>query len=76
MAGTISGVITAVLLVLFVAGWAWAWSSRRKPAFDAAARMPLDDEPVEERAHHDAPHGSPDQPHRAHLDAPARGNAP
>jgi len=42
--GTISGVITLVLMVLFVWGWAWAWSSRRKQAFEAAARMPLDDE--------------------------------
>lgn len=48
MDGTISGIITVVLLVLFVGGWAWAWSSRRKPTFDKAARMPLDDEPTDE----------------------------
>lgn len=41
--GIVSGVITAVLLVLFVAGWIWAWSSRRKRDFDAAARLPLED---------------------------------
>ena len=40
----LSGIITAILLVLFVAGWAWAWSPRRKAAFDAAARLPLSDD--------------------------------
>jgi cytochrome c oxidase cbb3-type subunit IV len=38
-----SGIVTAVLLVLFVAAWAWAWSPRRKREFDEAARLPLDD---------------------------------
>lgn len=33
-------------LLLFVGIWAWAWSSRRKAAFDEAAQLPfLDDEP-------------------------------
>ncbi len=33
-------------LLLFVGIWAWAWNSRRKAAFDEAARLPfLDDEP-------------------------------
>ena len=40
----LSGIITAILLVLFVAGWAWAWSPRRKAAFDDAARLPLADD--------------------------------
>ena len=40
----LSGIITAILLVLFVAGWAWAWSPRRRKDFDEAARLPLDDE--------------------------------
>ena len=31
-----------VLMLLFLAGWAWAWSPRRKPEFDAAARLPLE----------------------------------
>ena len=37
----VSGVITAVLLVLFIGGWIWAWSPRRKTDFDAAAKLPL-----------------------------------
>ena len=40
----LSGIITAILLAVFVAGWAWAWSPRRKAGFDAAARLPLGDE--------------------------------
>ena len=35
---------TVLLLVLFIGIWAWAWSSRRKDDFDAAARLPLDDD--------------------------------
>lgn len=40
----LSGIITAVLLVVFLAGWIWAWSPRRKRDFDAAAQLPLDDQ--------------------------------
>ena len=40
----LSGIVTLLLMLLFLAGWAWAWSPRRKAAFDAAARMPLDDD--------------------------------
>ncbi len=52
----LSGIITAVLLVLFIVGWFWAWSPRRKKDFDAAAQLPLDDqEPVDPSiAVHDA----------------------
>ena len=35
---------TVAMLILFIGIWAWAWSSKRKPGFDAAARMPLDDD--------------------------------
>ena len=35
---------TVLLLVLFIGIWAWAWSNKRKGAFDAAARLPLDDD--------------------------------
>ena len=44
----LSGIITSILLVLFLAGWAWAWSPRRRADFDAAAHLPLEDaEPTE-----------------------------
>lgn len=41
--GTLSGIISLVLLVLFVAGWLWVWSPRRREVFDAAARLPLEE---------------------------------
>ena len=44
-AGVLSGIVTAILIVAFLGGAAWAWSSRRKPEFDEAARMPLEDGP-------------------------------
>jgi cytochrome c oxidase cbb3-type subunit 4 len=39
----ISGIVTVVLLVVFVGGWAWAWSPRHRKSFDEAARLPLED---------------------------------
>lgn len=44
----VAGIVTAILLVMFIAGWIWAWRPARKAAFDAAARMPLND--IEENA--------------------------
>ncbi len=35
---------TVLLLILFVGIIVWAFSSRRKRAFDEAARLPLEDE--------------------------------
>lgn len=40
----ISGIVTGVLLVLFLAGWVWAWSPKRKQDFDAAAALPFDED--------------------------------
>ena len=40
----LSGIVTAVLLALFVAGCAWAWSPRRRESFDQAARLPLQED--------------------------------
>ena len=42
--GTLSGIVTAILLVLFVGVWVWAYSSRRKAQFSQAARMPLEED--------------------------------
>ena len=41
---TFRGLVTALLLVLFVWLIAWAWSRRRAPVFDAAARAPLEED--------------------------------
>jgi cytochrome c oxidase cbb3-type subunit 4 len=40
------GVVTGVLLFLFLALVVWAWGRNRKPAFDAASRLPLEDDDV------------------------------
>ena len=38
------GIMTGVLLALFVWLVFWAWSKARKPDFDEAARLPLENE--------------------------------
>lgn len=38
----LSGVVTIVWFVAFIALWLWAWSRRRRAVYEAAARMPLD----------------------------------
>ena len=40
-------VLTVVSLVTFLGIVAWAWSSRRQGQFEAAARLPLDDDEYE-----------------------------
>lgn len=43
----VSGIITAVLMVLFIGGSIYVWRPGRKAEFDAAARLPLaEDEEV------------------------------
>jgi len=37
----ISGIITLVLLLAFIGGTAWAYSSKRKNDFNDAANIPL-----------------------------------
>jgi cytochrome c oxidase cbb3-type subunit 4 len=41
---TIHSLWTVLMFVLFLGIVVWAYSSRRKQQFDAAARMPLEDE--------------------------------
>jgi cytochrome c oxidase cbb3-type subunit IV len=43
---TFRGIVTGVLLVLFISLIAWAWSKGRRADFEAAARLPLEDEPT------------------------------
>jgi len=38
---------TLALLILFVSIIFWAWSSKRKDAFDVAARSAMDDDKLE-----------------------------
>jgi cytochrome c oxidase cbb3-type subunit 4 len=48
--GTLSGLVTAILIVLFVGVCVWAYSSRRRARFDAAARMPLEEDHSEKNS--------------------------
>ena len=43
----VAGIVTALLLAVFIGGWAWAWSPRRRASFDKAARMPLQEDTEE-----------------------------
>jgi cytochrome c oxidase cbb3-type subunit 4 len=45
--GMFRGIMTAVLLGLFVWLCVWAYSKSRRQAFDAAARLPLEEEQQE-----------------------------
>ena len=47
-AGTLRGLFTVVMLVLFIAICFWAWSGRRSNTFGDAARMPLEPDELEE----------------------------
>ena len=42
--GTFRGVVTAVLMLLFIGLVVWAFSRHRKADFDAAARLPLEND--------------------------------
>ena len=41
---TFHSIWTVVLLVVFLGIVFWAWSGKRKRAFDEAARLPLEDD--------------------------------
>ena len=42
--GTASGVMTGILILVFIGIIIWAYSSRRRRDFEEAARIPLEDE--------------------------------
>lgn len=42
--GTVSGIFTAILIVVFLGIVFWAYSRKRRRDFEEAARLPLDDE--------------------------------
>ena len=39
-----TGIFTVIALLAFIGGVAWAYSKKRKPDFDAASRIPLEDQ--------------------------------
>ena len=49
---------TIVVLVVFIGIVVWAWSGKRKQAFEEAARIPLDeDQPAPTRSSQEKHHG-------------------
>ena len=41
--GHFLGVVTLVVMIVFLAIWAWAWLPHHKGKFDELAKLPLDD---------------------------------
>ena len=44
--GQLAGVITVVLMAVFIAIWIWAWRPRHRQKFDALARLPMADREI------------------------------
>lgn len=49
MSGTFSGVMTGILIVVFLGIVFWAYSKRNKEAFDEMANMPMNDNAPEKK---------------------------
>jgi cytochrome c oxidase cbb3-type subunit IV len=41
--GQLIGIVTLVLMIVFLGIWAWAWLPHHKREFDALAKLPLED---------------------------------
>lgn len=48
LSANISGIMTALLLIMFVGICVWSWSSRRKPGFDEMSQLPLEDDNIQD----------------------------
>ena len=46
----VRGILTALLLILFIGLWAWAWSRKREAAFNEAANLPFADEEISQQS--------------------------
>ena len=42
----IRGLVLFAMIIGFLGIWAWAWSKQRKPMFEEAARLPLEEDVV------------------------------
>jgi len=47
----VRGAILIAMFVGFIGMWIWAWSKKRKPDFDEAARLPLEEDSVQPELH-------------------------
>ena len=48
MIGVVRGIITLTLLLLFIVMAVWAWGKRRKKVFEQMARLPLEDDAIDQ----------------------------
>lgn len=44
MMSLVNGVMTALLILVFLGIWAWAWSPKNEESFKRMANLPLDDQ--------------------------------
>jgi len=42
--GVVRGIVAGVLLIAFLALWAWAYGARRRALFDSLSQLPLEDD--------------------------------
>lgn len=47
---TLRGVATVMALIAFIGVVIWAWSKRRKSAFDEAANLPFADDELDQKS--------------------------
>lgn len=41
------GAFTVATMLSFLGIWVWVWNGRHKPKYDALARMPMDDDLID-----------------------------
>ena len=70
----LSSVMTVVMLVVFLGIIVWAWSGKRQAAFNAAARVPLEDEPGDDTRNRAQGEGSSVIGHTGHWSLRKRTN--
>ena len=46
LTGLVRGVMAGVLLLMFIGLWVWVFGSRRRATFEAAARLPLEEDRI------------------------------
>ncbi|MEE9342743.1 MAG: cbb3-type cytochrome c oxidase subunit 3 [Gammaproteobacteria bacterium] len=47
---TFRGISTLLAFIAFIGVWVWAWSSKRKSAFDEAANLPFEDDDLDKNS--------------------------
>ena len=51
--GHIAGVFILLMMFTFLGIWFWAWRKYHKPTFNRMARLPMEDEAVEDESEFD-----------------------